>query len=312
MPVSDALTNETKPTDKPVWPSNNSGGSLGVAAAGGKPGGWKYLALAVASAMIWGGQAMAEKPKASPPCTQVNATTFLLEGDINDATTACVREKLAPTTTDLIVDSNGGQVSAALDIAELLEPLSLTVHVRGGCYSSCANFFLPIADRLIVEPGATIVVHGGIDPQFLHRWNEERQERIKEHREQHPDLGPADIKAWADAADAKVHQEMERQLEFAKRNGVGLGWFLYREEDDDDVGPWLSGRHGPTSSLFGGWRLLLVEEPMVRSCLPRVKVEPFQQELEKEFINNQGRYARFRDAKGMRSLNLRCATPASR
>lgn len=51
---------------------------------------------------------------------------------------------------------------------------------------------------------------------------------------------------------------------------------------------------------------------MVRSCLPRVEVEPFQQRLEAGLTNNRAAYARFRRDWGMRSLNLRCATPTSR
>ena len=43
-----------------------------------------------------------------------------------------------------------------------------------------------------------------------------------------------------------------------------MGWFLYREEGDRDVGRWLTGERGPKPHLFG-WRLMLVEEPMIRS-----------------------------------------------
>lgn len=267
------------------------------------------LGLALAVAVFWGGQEAA--PADATACAQVSATTFVLEGPVNEAMTACVRDTLAPTTTDLIVDSGGGEVGAALDIVERLEPLSLTVHVRDRCYSSCANYFLPIADRLIVEPGAVIVLHGGADPQFLHNWTEGRRKRVREDREQHPDLGSAEIQARADAADAKVHRLVERQRAFAERHGVGLGWFLYRDVDDEDVGPWLSGERGPKPHPFG-WRLMLAEEPMVRSCLPRVEVEPFQQSLEAEFIDDRARYGRFRRAEGLRSLTLRCAAPVSR
>lgn len=205
--------------------------------------------LVLVAAMLWGEQS-AEATAATPstttaPCAQINATTFLLKGDVNDAMTACVRDKLSASTTDLIVDSNGGQAAAALDIADLLEPLHLTVHVRRGCYSACAIYFLPIADRLIVEPGAAIIRHGGMDPKFLHEWNEGRQDRMEKDRKQHPDLSPAEITARADAADAKVQRTIQRQREFAERHGVGLGWFLYRDAGDSDVGRWLSGKHGP-------------------------------------------------------------------
>lgn len=241
-------------------------------------------------------------------CEQVDAATFVLEGPVNAAMTECVRAHLAPTTTVLIVNSGGGDIKQALDIAELLEPLRLTVRVRERCYSSCANYFLPLAERLIVEPGAAIVLHGGADPQFLQNEMERRERRIQEiMREARVDRAEAETRY--EAIVDGVRTLIERQQAFAARHNVGMGWFLYREEGDADVGRWLTGERGPKPHLFG-WRLMLVEEPMIRSCLPDVEIEPFQQRLEAEFIDNRERYARFRRAEGLRSLTLECADPA--
>lgn len=263
------------------------------------------FALSLVVAAFGGQDAAAEEDPTR--CEQVSATTFVMEGPVNAEMTACVRARLAPTTTELVVNSGGGDIKQALDIAELLEPLTLTVRVRERCYSSCANYFLPLAQRLIVEPGAAIVLHGGADPQFLRGEMERRERRIREiMREAGVDRAEAETR-YAAIVDG-VRALIERQRAFAERHNVGMGWFLYREEGDRDVGRWLTGERGPKPHLFG-WRLMLVEEPMIRSCLPDVEIEPFQQRLEAEFINDRDRWARFRRAEGLRSLTLRCATP---
>ncbi|MBF0664976.1 MAG: hypothetical protein IR159_05450 [Brevundimonas sp.] len=265
-------------------------------------------AIALGLALTLGAAQDAMEDPDPTRCEQASAATFVLEGPVNAAMADCVREQLAPTTTELVVDSGGGDIRYALDIAELLEPLTLTVRVRDRCYSSCANYFLPLAKRLIVQPGAVIVVHGGADPQFLQAEVGRRGQRIHEiMRETGVDRAEAETRH--EAAVAGVRTLLERQEAFAVRHQVGKGWFLYREENDSDVGRWLSGERGPKPHPFG-WRLMLVEEPMIRSCLPDVEIEPFQQRLEAEFIDNRDRYGRFRRAEGLRSLTLECADPA--
>src|SRR5690606_3703784 len=134
-------------------------------------------AIALGLALTLGAAQDAMEDPDPTRCEQASAATFVLEGPVNAAMADCVRARLAPTTTELVVDSGGGDIKQALDIAELLEPLTLTVRVRGRCYSSCANYFLPLARRLIIEPGAAIVLHGGADPQFLQDEMVERRER---------------------------------------------------------------------------------------------------------------------------------------
>ena len=242
-------------------------------------------------------------------CEQVDPATFLLQGPVDEAMADCARATLAPTTTVLVVDSGGGDLRHALDIAELLEPLSLTVRVRERCYSSCANYFLPVAERVIVEPGAAIVVHGGADPKFLHEELSERREPRIRAIMRDAGVGRTEAEARFEASVEGVRTLIRRQADFAARHNVGPGWFLYREPGDRDVGRWLTGERGPRPHPFG-WRLMLVEEPMLRSCLPDVEVEPFQARLEAEFIDNRERWTRFRRAEGLRSLTLECAEPS--
>lgn len=264
----------------------------------------------VALSLIVAALGVAQTPAEEDPtrCEQVNATTFILAGPVNEAMADCVRVHLAPTTTELVVDSGGGDLSYALDIVELLEPLTLTVRIRERCYSSCANYFLPLARRLVVEPGGAIVLHGGADPKFLQEGMLEQRDRRVREIMRDAGVSRAEAEARFAASVDGVRTLMDRQRAFADRHNVGMGWFLYREEDDRDVGRWLTGRRGPKPHPFG-WSYMLVEEPMLRSCLPDVEIEPFQQRLEAEFIDHRERYGRFRRAGGLRSLTLECAEP---
>lgn len=264
-------------------------------------------ALALIAA-LWG--SAQDRPESEAGrCAQIDAATFVLDGPVDEAMAECVRGALQSTTTVLIVDSGGGDLRHALDIAERLEPLSLTVRVRERCYSSCANYFLPVAERVIVEPGAAIVLHGGADPKFLQEEAVGRREpRIREiMRDEGVDR--AEAEARFEAGLEVIRTLILRQAAFAERRNVGPGWFLYREPGDRDVGRWLRGERGSRPHPFG-WRYLLVEEPMIRSCLPDVEIEPFQSRLEAEFIDNRERWSRFRRAEGLRSLTLECAEPA--
>lgn len=245
--------------------------------------------------------------EADAPCRQETVTTFVLEGPVNDEMAECAETTLADSTTELIVDSGGGDLGAAFEIAERLEPLALTIRVRNRCYSSCANYFLPMADRLIVEPGATIVLHGGADPLLLEdEFTDDRERRLREIRRDNPAFTRAEVEARYQQALQNVRSLIERQRAFADRHNVGPGWFLYRERPGD-FGSYLTGEAGDRPQLFR-WQYLLAEEPMIRSCLPGVEIEPFQQQLEQHFIDNEDRYRRFSRAGGRRSLHLRCTT----
>ncbi|TCZ78989.1 hypothetical protein [Lysobacter sp. N42] len=265
------------------------------------------LAFGAAAAPVGAQDATAAPPR----CQQVSATVFMLDGPTDAAMRDCVVATLAPTTNELVVRSGGGNVEVALDIAERLQRPGLVVRVREKCYSSCANYFLPLAATLVVEPGATIVLHGGVDPQFIAEEHVgKRDQHLRHRRRLRPDLPPEQLAADFERSVEAFTALAQRQREFALRHGVGLGWFLYREPGDRDFGRHVAGRAGPRPSVFG-WRYLLVEEPMLRSCLPRVRVQAFQAELESGFIRDRERYRRFEREKGRRSLDLQC-TPAAR
>lgn len=207
-------------------------------------------------------------------CRQQTSEVFMLEGLIDAGLAVCVRERLQPTTRELVLRSPGGDVSSALDIAQLFEGRQLTMRVRKQCSSSCANYFLPLAGRIVVEPGALIELHGSIDP-----WTIDRMLGRHEAELQADGVDPAEIPVRIEKARIRSMALVERQAAFAERNAIAPGWLLYRTPGSDEV-------RGLSRLPAEKGRYLLVEEPMLRSCLQGVEIEPFQAELDRRWLRS--------------------------
>jgi hypothetical protein len=72
-----------------------------------------------------------------------------------------------------------------------------------------------------------------------------------------------------------------RQAEFARAHAVAPGWMLFRMSGSDGI-PGLVNH--PTAV-----RAILVEEPMLRSCLPNVEIAPYQATLERHWTHSYRR-----------------------
>lgn len=217
---------------------------------------WTCLLLAVALTSALPSTAQADDER----CRQDSSAVFVIQGEIDDAMAACVEARFQPTTTELLLDSRGGSVEAAITIAQHFEGQRLSMRVRKECSSSCANYFLPLAGQLIVEPGALIVIHGGADPMLVEKMRGEGE----------PEL-----------IVAALSQLAEQQMHFARRNGIHPGWLLYRQ----------SGQ-ASSNALDGDWegastaiRAYVVEERMARSCLTGVEILPFQDSLDEGLLS---------------------------
>jgi len=213
-------------------------------------------------------------------CRQVSPTVFSIQGEIDDAMAACVAARFQPTTTELVLNSSGGSVEAAIAIGRHFEGRRLSMRIGKECSSSCANYFLPLAGRLEVEPGALIVIHGGMDPML-----------IAESRSQ----GDPEVVVTA------LSQLAELQLDFARRNAIHPGWLLYRNAEDT-MADALDGTWGEASEAT---RAYIVEEKMARSCLAGVEIVPFQEALDQGPLNPQ-RAPRLHQQGIARSGNIAC------
>ena len=60
----------------------------------------------------------------------------------------------------LLIDSEGGDVAAAIELADWVHARQLDIAVTGVCLSSCANYVFPAARQKEIRPGAIVAWHG--------------------------------------------------------------------------------------------------------------------------------------------------------
>lgn len=202
------------------------------------------------------------------PCAQEEADRFRISGSIDTDLAACVAANWRPDTRMLILDSPGGDVATALDIADRFEGRQLEMRVVGECNSSCANYFLPLARRIVVEPGAVVMLHGSVDPALGARLMADRGDFIRNRLAQGDT--PEEAEAAFDLSVTRIEAMIARQADWAERHGVPPGWLLYREPGSTDVVGIIGEPDGDVR------RGLLVEETMMRSCLRGVEIEPYR------------------------------------
>lgn len=216
-------------------------------------------------------------------CEQRTAEVFAIAGRIDAELARCVRETFAESTRELVLDTEGGSVEAALDIAETLQNRGLLMRVEGDCNSSCANYFLPLARRIELAPRAMVLLHGSIDPWTIDRMRSNKAEFMA--MQARGGRSPEEAEAAFAAMVSKVETQAARQAQFARRHAVAPGWLMYRTPGSDDIRGLVD---YPTSV-----RAILVEEPMLRSCLPGVEIAPYQEALERHWTRSHRRFGLF-------------------
>lgn len=212
-------------------------------------------------------------------CEQRTSEVFAITGAIDAELARCVRESFAESTRILVLDSEGGSVEAALDIAAVLQGRNLTMQVEGECNSSCANYFLPLARRIEIGPQAMVLLHGSIDPWTIERMRADKPAFMAMQARNGRSTEQAET-AFAGLI-SKAEALAARQAEFARAHAVAPGWMLFRMPGADGI-PGLDNH--PTAVVA-----ILVEERMMRSCLPNVEIAPYQAALERHWTRSYRR-----------------------
>jgi ATP-dependent protease ClpP protease subunit len=57
------------------------------------------------------------------------------------------------------IDSVGGDVNSAIDIASIIKNRKLDIVVDGRCFSACASYIFPAAVNKVVLPGSIVAIH---------------------------------------------------------------------------------------------------------------------------------------------------------
>lgn len=109
------------------------------------------------------------------------STRVGLVGCITKDSADALVEALRRDPRDIVIQSEGGDVAAAIKIAEEIQRHHLSILIRGYCHSSCSNYILPTALSVTVEVDSVVTYHGDarisleiftnrkhIDPMLLH------------------------------------------------------------------------------------------------------------------------------------------------
>ncbi len=156
-----------------------------------------------------------------------------LEGRIDASTPEALANRIreTPETKTLEINSFGGDATAAMRIAQILENSQLSLRIAGFCMSACANYLLPAA-REVILVNAVIGFHGSpwacfqrsslIDgvmqwglSNYLTLWRIARQD--EEHMSQYPHLKEIIVRS----------QRPDR----GANDGKPRDWLLVRPED---------------------------------------------------------------------------------
>jgi len=189
-------------------------------------------------------------------CEYISETRLRIEGFINENLLTCVSEGRPDLVTTIIVDTPGGNVRAAIKIARQF-PDEFHLIIDGECNSSCANYFVPLAEQLTFESGAMIVLHGSADK------------------------GLADIQReqLSETAIAKIEETGRWQSAFARDYNIHPGWLFIRTKADyinSSLGRHVAGMIdtdiAETPSGPIKIKSVIAYEPLIRSCFPNIEI----------------------------------------
>lgn len=193
-----------------------------------------------------------------PPCEVTREGDLLLRGNTTEPMLACLKTADLKPVKRVVADSNGGPVVLAVQIAELLAGLHTEMVVRGQCNSACANYFLPVARKITVEPGSRVMLHRSIDDAVL-----------------------ANGATRPDAD--RVREQYELQMAFVDRHRIAWGWLLMRDAEEQNAKRGSKYTLGQLAQPFTEGKVkvkgLLVEETFMRSCLRGIEITPFDKTI---------------------------------
>ncbi len=262
--------------------------------------GLSLLLISACASLLWTGP-----PKPKYACLTTEPGTLVLSGPVDDAMLACAETHLDVSIKTVIVNSWGGEVKAGRAIGRLIGAYPRTLIVERECLSSCGNYFVPAAQTLVMRPGAFIGLHGTLDPMF------------------HAKLASEHEATWAKAAAAgkmtvseieQARQDLSQKRAaslkdadaFAAAFNTPKGWRMYRlaGAQNHDFLEHFDGEMALLQSKRP--RMMLVDYPMLASCLPDLRAENYQETLETTVLANPERLKQLAALGVWRSNTLTC------
>lgn len=271
------------------------------------------LALLIGGGVAWG-YLQAEPPASNVnypetgTCEQPDAATLKLSGPIDEAMRDCALSLLTPEIETIHVTSKGGEVFAGRAIGYKIGEHPRHLIIDRLCMSSCGNYFVPAAAKLSLLPRSVIGLHGTPDPHMLS--NEDMENHMASMVENGDTASEGVARILKRKSDRRETQLAE-EAKFAAHFNVPKGWRHYREAGDADDG-WRRHFAAGSDKDVTPDKFMIVEGPMLESCLPHVKAEGYQAELEASVLDNAKLWTALEEQMGAyRSLGLACLVQLS-
>ena len=142
--------------------------------------------------------------------------TLRFEGHIERNDIPKFNELVSKDIKTIIVNCGGGDVLAAIPIAERIQSQKIDIIVDGICASSCANYFFIAANNKKVPKGSLFLLHGGITPMLEHK--DQMVEYITKAGGT-PEQIESYLKAWYDGA--------KKERDIYEKAGVDISLLEY-------------------------------------------------------------------------------------
>lgn len=130
---------------------------------------WRHAGIAGIAAMLaLAGCASAPPAPVSPPALEPRITlsgaNITFRGDITTRSYASLMAVAGSTPVrTLTIQSGGGEVGSAMEIARWVHRKGIDVIVDGTCFSSCANYIFPAGRGKRIVSGGLVAWHGTVE-----------------------------------------------------------------------------------------------------------------------------------------------------
>jgi ATP-dependent protease ClpP protease subunit len=149
--------------------------------------------------------------------TIVDQGTVRFEGYIEEGDIARFDEIMNEEINTMIVRSGGGDVLAAIPIAEKIQRKKMHIVVDSLCVSSCADYFFIAAGRKTVSLNSLVLLHGGITAKLEHESEKMIEEMTRLGAK--PEQVALYMKRWREGA--------KKEKEIYKNAGVDISLLEY-------------------------------------------------------------------------------------
>ncbi|MFK0299544.1 hypothetical protein ACIQTU_10020 [Brevundimonas sp. NPDC090276] len=195
-----------------------------------------------------------------PMCFQ-EEDALVFVGSTDSSLVECLQS--APSQTrKLRITSNGGDAALAIQAARMVTARNYALIVRGVCFSACANYLVPAARSLEVEPYSIVGLHGA--PEEGEAFIKLIQDEVeRQQRQAFPDVSEALVAEGRAKMRDIVVGIVASHKQFAIDHDVGGGWYSLKDFHTDVaafgpndfavVDPAYLARHVPQLQVVDFW-----------------------------------------------------------